>query len=396
MPVGAFREVLGIPSIRWQLATSIVGRLNQGMAGFALLMLTTEHSTYAVFSAVSAAGVAGTFVAGPLLSRMADARGRRRVLAVTAVLYSLTMSAMALVPPHPILLVALSLLAGLFTPPMTATVRAALPALAGPDRRQTIFALESTLQELIFVLGPPTAALCAVIGGPRLAVGACAVLVLLGTLGYVRDANVDAGRLPGSRVAGRGALRSPGVPRVLIAGTLLVFAFSSEVIGVVAMVSGERATSRSGLVVAAGSLGSLVGGVVYGMRNRHRAQLRHLMLFVAIGLAALIVAPNPGVLTALLFCWGCTVAPAMSRLLERLSAKTPAESATEAFGWMSGGFAAGNALGTASSGLLVTAYGARAPIIAACVSTTLAALICERWPLLQRRSRSSTVREEIS
>lgn len=73
MPVGAYRELLRTPSIAWLLTTSIVGRLNQGMAGFALLLLTTEHSTYAVFSAVSAAGVTGSFIAGPLLSRWASA-----------------------------------------------------------------------------------------------------------------------------------------------------------------------------------------------------------------------------------------------------------------------------------------------------------------------------------
>jgi predicted MFS family arabinose efflux permease len=386
MPVAAYRELLRTPSIPWLLATSIIGRLNQGMAGFALLMLTTEHSTYAAFSAVSAAGVVGTFVAGPLLSRWAEIHGRRRVLAVTAVLNTLAMGTLALVPPHLLLLVAFSLLAGLCTPPMTAAVRATLPALAGPDLRLTVFALESTLQELIFVVGPPVAALCAAIGGPRLAVGVCAVLVLLGTLGYVRDPNVNAGQDLRAEARGGSPVRSPGVFRLLLAGFLLVYALSSEVIGVVAMVSGARAGSESGLVLAVGSAGSLLGGLAYGSRGRHRAELRHLLLFVASGLAVLLLAPNTGVLTVLLFCWGCTVAPAMSRLFERLSALSPPGSATTAFGWMSGSFAVGNALGAAVSGLLVTAFGARAPLVAACGVTVLASLICEPRRFVARKA----------
>jgi predicted MFS family arabinose efflux permease len=103
------------------------------------------------------------------------------------------------------------------------------------------------------------------------------------------------------------------------------------------------------------------------------------MLFVATGLAVLLLAPSTGALTVLLFFWGCTVAPTMSRLFERLSSVASSESATEAFGWMSSGFAVGNALGTALGGLLVTVYGVRAPIVAACAVLILAALICEPW-----------------
>jgi hypothetical protein len=143
---------------------------------------------------------------------------------------------------------------------LTASVRATLPALAGPDQRRTVFVLGSTLQELIFILGPPAAGLCAALGGPRLAVGVCAVLVLLGTLGYVRDPNVDAGRRLRTTVKGGSALRSPGVLRLLVAGSLLVCALSGEVIGVVAMVSGTQATSGSGLVLA----------VHHRKRSRHR------------------------------------------------------------------------------------------------------------------------------
>ncbi|OLT30803.1 MFS transporter [Actinomadura sp. CNU-125] len=385
MPTAVYRELLRTPSVPWLITTSIVGRFNQGMTGLAVLMLTTEHQSYAVYSAVSAAGVLGGCISGPLLSRLADVHGHRRVLSLTAILHALAMGSLALAPPEPLLLTTFSLLAGLCTPPMTASVRAVLPALAGPGRRRSVFALESTLQELIFVAGPPTTAVFAALGGPRLAVVACAVLVLIGTLGYVRDRNVDTREQVNAPAKGGRVLRSPGVPRLLVAGTLLVGALGGEVVGVVAMVSGPQASANAGFVLACGSLGSLVGGFVYGSRTRHRAQLRHLMLLVAGGLAMLLLAPNPGVLTALLFCWGLTVAPAMSRLFERLSSVAPHESTTVAFGWMSSAFAVGSAAGSALSGILVTAYGGRAPIVAACCLAALAALLCEPWPGLGGR-----------
>ncbi|MEU0649583.1 MFS transporter [Streptomyces umbrinus] len=396
MPASAYRDLLRTPSVPWLLATSVIGRLNQGMTGLALLMLTTEHASYAVAGVVSTAGVVGGFIAGPVLSRWADAHGRRRVLTVTAVFNAFTMGALVLAPPQPALLTGLSFLCGLCTPPMTASVRAALPALVGEDRRRTVFALESTLQELTFVLGPPATVMLAVLGGPRLAVGACGALVFLGTLGYVQDRNADAGRDTATRTRPRRTvLRAPGVRRVLVSGALLYGALGCQAIGAVALASGSQVSTDAGFVLAAGSLGSLLGGLIYGSLTRHRAGLRHLMAFVAAGLATLLLAPDERVLTVLVFCWGFTLAPAMSRLFERLSSLAPSESATEAFGWMNSSVAAGNALGTALSGILVTEYGARAPLVVACAAALLAALLCEPWPVFSRRSRRSTEPEAV-
>jgi len=158
MSTSTYRQLLRTPSVPWLLATSVVGRSNQGMTGLALLLLVTQRSTYAVAGAVSASYLVGGCLAGPVLSRLADAHGRRRVLAVTSVLFALAMGALALAPARPGLLGGFALLSGLCTPPMTASIRAVLPALVPASQRRSVFALESTVQELIFVLGPPATA----------------------------------------------------------------------------------------------------------------------------------------------------------------------------------------------------------------------------------------------
>lgn len=376
----AYRDLLRTSSVPWLLTTSIIGRFHQGMTGLALMMLTTQHSTYAVYSLVSAAAVAGALVAGPLSSRLADTHGRRPVLAITALLHTAAMGALILVPPRPVLLVALSLLTGLCTPPMTAAVRVALPALVRPEQRRTFFALEATAQEVIFVVGPVVVAMFAAFGGPRLAMGACAGFVLAGTLAYVCDRNAEAGRAPTTDALKGRVLWAPGLPRLFLTTVLLTAALAGQVIGVVAVVSGRHASSDSGFVLAVGSLGSLVGGLIHGARSHHPASLRRLMLFLAAGLAVLSLAPGTIALTVVLFFWGMTVAPVMSALFERLSSRAPTGSAAEAFGWMGSMFAVGNMLGSAIAGVLITAYGARAPIVVACGLALLAALVCEARP----------------
>ncbi|MGH8888991.1 MAG: MFS transporter, partial [Acidothermaceae bacterium] len=315
----------------------------------------------------------------------ADARGRRLVLAVTSVLFALAMTGLSLSPAKPLLMALFALLSGLCTPPLTASIRAVLPALVSVDQRRSVFALESTVQELIFILGPPMTAVLAALGGPRVAVAAAGGLALLGTMGFVRDRNADAGRHTGPRLPGGRVLRSPGIAGVVVAGTALVAAFASETVGVVALVSGRHASSGAAFTLACTSIGSLCGGLIYGSRQRHRAELHHLLLFVATGLAILLLAPDRIVLTILLFCWGLTIAPALSRLFERLSSLAPPSASTEAFGWMGSGLTAGNAIGSALGGVLVTVQGGRAAIAAAVGFTLLAALICEPWRAASRR-----------
>jgi predicted MFS family arabinose efflux permease len=386
MPATTYRNLLRTPSVPWLLGTSVVGRANQGMTGLALLLLVTERSTYAVAGAVSATYMAGAFLAGPVWSRLADSHGRRRVLSITSVAFALTMAALSLVPPRPGLLAFIALLGGMCIPPVTASIRAALPALVPVEQRRSVFALESTVQELIFVLGPPATAVLATIGGPRLAVAAAGVLVLVGSLGFARDRNADAGRHVGERPKGGRVLREPGIPGVIAAGFALIAAFACETVAVVALVSGRHASSSAAYTLACTSIGSLCGGLIYGSRHRHRAQLRHLLMFVATGLAMLLLAPDRIVLTVLLFFWGLTIAPALSRLFERLASLAPRAASTEAFGWMGSGLTAGNALGSAVGGVLVTASGGRAALGASVALTIVAALICEPWPALTRRS----------
>ncbi|MGP2440406.1 MFS transporter [Streptomyces sp. JW3] len=379
MPTNSYRELVRTPSVGRLMSTSILARLNQGMSGLALMMITTERSTYAVYSLVSAASVIGLLVSGPLASRLADTHGRRRVLTVTAVLHTLAMGGMTVCPPRPALLVVLSLLTGLCTPPMTAAVRAALPELVRPHQRRTFFALEATAQEVILVVGPVITSTLAVLGGPRLALGGCAGLVLVGTLAYVGDRNVEAGRAPAGTGSRAGAWRTPGLPRLCAVGFLLTGALAAQVMGIVALVSGRHVTSGAGLILACGSFGSLVGGLIHGARKHHHARLRPLMLVLAAGLLVLPLTPGTGVLTVAFFLLGMTVAPLMSALFERLSWQVPAGMVAEAFGWMGSAFAVGNVSGSALGGVLITAYGAAAPFGAACALALVAALICEPW-----------------
>lgn len=386
MSLSVYARLLRVPSLGWLLGTSILGRLNQSMTGLALLLLITQHGSYALAGAVTMSYMVGCCIAGPLLTRLADDHGRRRVLRLSAVAFAAVLTALAYAPPRALVLHALALLAGAVTPPITAAVRAALPALVPDDRRTQVFALESTLQELIFVSGPPLTAAIAAVGGPRAAVVASGVFVLVGTLAFAGDRNAEAGRAARPASAGRGVLHIPGVVRLMVAGAAIVAAFSASALAVVAFISGPTATGEAGLSLAAASLGSLVGGLWFGVRLRHDSSLLAHLGAVAGAFLLLLLAPNPLVLTLLLFVWGTTVAPALTLVFQRMSTLPPAWARTTAFGWLGSAMTAGNGVGAAVGGVVVT-HSPRAGFVLAAVLAFVAAGVAE--PLRGRRTTNA-------
>jgi MFS family permease len=107
---------------------------------------------------------AGAGVAAPVTGRLVDRIGQTRVLVPVGVCQGLSMAGLAVAgagggPAW--LLLALSAPIGLATPPVGPSLRAlwtdALPPGIAPD---TAYSLESTAQELIFIVGRSSAPAC--------------------------------------------------------------------------------------------------------------------------------------------------------------------------------------------------------------------------------------------
>jgi MFS family permease len=362
MALRRYRSALATPYVAWLLGSSLVGRLPSGMEGLALLLLVTRHGSYATAGAITAAYLLANCAVSPLVTRGLDRLGRRRLLPVLGAGYAAASVALAVVPPHPHLLAAVAAAAGLCTPPLAPSARAAWPALLDGRERQAVFALEATLQELVFIAGPaPTIAS----RGPPSAAS------------------------PTTSAGGGAVLRAAGVRRVVIAGVAVVAAFSAGEIAAVAFVSGSTASTSAGVVLAVWSLGSFLGGLAFGARARDVAAALPLAA-VGIGFAAVAAAPGPVVLTVLLFACGTAIAPALALLYDRLGTLAPAGSATEAFGWLASGSLAGAAGGAALGGVLVSAYGPRVAFLVAAGLALAAAAVAEPLAALRRRSWGSS------
>ena len=164
-------------------------------------------------------------------------------------------------------------------------LRVQYPRLLGDDSTllHGAFALDSVLTETIFTVGPLLTAAIVVVFGPAAALVVSAVAVLVGTMSMVAA-------LPGRKAARAGgvgrrlrALAAPGI-RTLVAAMLPVgFAFGALEVALPAFAQSHGEPGLAGVLIALWSIGSIVGGLLYGARPR-QAPLASVHLRMAIAL----------------------------------------------------------------------------------------------------------------
>lgn len=380
--MGVFRkygEVLAAPGARQALVASVFGRLALGMTGLAILLLVRNATgSYADAGFVSAAYAVSFAVAAPFRARGADRRGPAVVLRSTGIAQPLAFLLLAVLAEAGAPTVAMAGAAGLIgvsVPPLGSVMRALWGELVAGNQLATAYSLESVVVELCFVLGPLVVGALALLA-PEAGVLACGLVAATGALALaanprVRQVVPHAAR-PTSLL---GPLVSPVVRACLLNVLWIGTGFGTIEVGVLAFVDEQgRSRAAAGVVLAVWSLGSVVGGLVYGGLHLTAPASRQLPLLVALtGVAAALPVLSPGVvlLALLLAVAGSTIAPfsACNSLL--LGSSAPPGTVTEAFAWNGSMIFGGAAMGTAVAGVLVDSSGARAALLATVVTGLL-------------------------
>ncbi len=148
------------------------------------------------------------------------AAARRSCCSGSAVAAAVVLVALALLPagtPLP-LLVALTLLAGLATPPVGACVRALFPELLDDADVRAAYAVDASAVELTWIAGPPLALGLGVLWSTGGALVVAALVVLLGTAAFAAQPVSRAwSPRPVARERRGGALRAPAMWTLVLA-----------------------------------------------------------------------------------------------------------------------------------------------------------------------------------
>lgn len=377
-----YRLVLVAPGSLRLYVTGVFARLPQGMSGLATLLLVREatHSYALAGLAVGGEAIASA-AAGPWQGRLVDRLGRGPVLvpwAATQAGLFVTLVVCAHAHASGAALVAISAAIGAAQPAIAPAVRALLRSVVVEEAaRESAYALESVIQELIWITGPLAVAVVIALGSPSLALLICAGLALAGTWLFVA--------MPASRVrppvparTASGALRAlPELRSLLVPVGLMGLAIGATEVGLpsLALHAGSRAST--GLLLAMWSVGSMIGGLLHGSREWRLGlaeRYRRLLAGAVLCAAPLVFAHSIpfGLVGALLT--GLSIAPVFSCQYALVGRAVHDGAETEAFTWMSSALVAGIAAGSALGGALIGAGGVSAPFLVSCGALAVAAL----------------------
>ncbi|HEY1488275.1 MAG TPA: MFS transporter [Micromonosporaceae bacterium] len=385
-----YRTLLAARGVRSLLVSSLIGRLPIGM-GMLLFILVVHAGTgsYTVGGLAAAANSLATAFFGPPLGRLADRGHAALILVVTGVLQAASLVGLVIalkLGSGDALIIAIGAITGIVNPPIAAVTRTVLPRLA-PDEpsRMTAFALDATLIDMTYVIGPAIVGVVSAIWSGYAAALVAAAFSVIGALGVAAARSVRHGypRATGPRRTGSrwrrliGPLSSRGLRTVLIVSILQAAAFGVLEVAIPAYTNASGMPQAGGLLIAIWSCGSIVGGLWYGAQD-FRASLGRqyavLMTLNMIGFSSMLLAGGPYTLGIFLFFAGLFIAPATTvegALVTRLA---PADATTEAFTWSGTaiylGFALGSGIGALalSSSLGSTSALTNATLIAVALS----------------------------
>lgn len=379
--VARYRELFGNPYAAALLAWSIVARVPNGMAALSLILLVRGTGAgYGEAGLVAAAYAAAVAIGAPYGGRQIDRRGARLVLRRRMVLFSSLFGLVALLGAveAPIAAIAVAAAAaGLTVAPVSSVLRSIWPTVAGPDGATTAYALDAALQEIIFVGGPLLVAILAAID-PVAAVAGAAVLSAIGTFAFSRLPPVrDAGPADQRHSARLGALSAVGVRTLALLSLWLGLGFGSAEIAVPAFAEAEGNRALAGVALAGFSAGSLVGGLLAGLRPSRDERRRIIVGTAALaGLMALpLVAGSIGSLMLLLFVAGLPIAPVVAAVYGQIGRVAAAGSVAEAFSWFGTSVSVGIAGGSVAGGWLIDGHGWRAAFLLGIACLGVAAVL---------------------
>jgi MFS family permease len=346
-------------------ASGLIARLPMSMLGISIVLAVSAQSgSYGRAGLIAASALLAQAAAAPFQARIADQLGQARMLRPVLLVHGLSLgSLIILLGTAPLAALLLTAgLAGATLPSFGAMVRARWARLyTGSPRLHTAYALESVLDEVVFVVGPVIATVLAT--GVHPTSGLAVTLLLTVGGGFVFASQRATEPPPRPRVPHVAADRLP-VPTlgwVVLTFVLMGGIFGSVEVVTVAFTDAAGVIRASGPLLAVYAFGSLVSGLVVGAVHVRTGPRRRFVLGQAIMAVTLLPLPFVGlvaVLAAVLFVAGLAISPTLIAGFSLVEAMVPASRLTEGFAWISTALNVGVSAGAAVSGRLVDGFGA--------------------------------------
>ncbi|MFD5658022.1 MFS transporter [Streptomyces hirsutus] len=327
------------------------------------IVLLVQHTTGSYGAAGAVAAVTGVSMAvfAPYSGRLADRHGQRAVLVPGVLLHTLSglaLTALALNGAPLWTLFAAAVPTGASVPQVGPMVRARWGVkLKNSPLMTTAAAFESVTDELTFVVGPLLAtALCTVVD-PAAGLMTEAALTLVGGLLFAaqKGTQPEVASRGNARVEHVSALRVPGVRVLIVIFLGIGSVFGGMQVSLAAYTESIGEPGLNGILYGVFAAGNMISGIACGAIAWKAAPERRLVIgYVALAVtaSALWTAHSALLLGGLGLLVGMCIAPSLITGYTLVDDLVPAGARTEAFTWLTGAVALGQAAAVTVSGQL--------------------------------------------
>jgi predicted MFS family arabinose efflux permease len=355
-------------------------------------MLSERRGSFGLAGAVSAVGLFVLAIAGPVIGRLVDKHGQRRV-ALPFVLFATACGIAVAVlswsdAPTWTLFLFYGLSAVLPEPGPMSRARWAHIYRAEPDRLHTAMSFEQVCDEASFVIGPVLAVLVSTLWFPEAGLLLAEAFFTLGMLTFLSARATEPPVVPHADRPVGFAARRPGL---LVVAAVLVMTgviFGSNEVIAVAFATERGDTGFSSIILGAFALGSTLAGIVFGSTVFRMTMTRRLLIAAAgmfvLEVPALLVG-GLWPLVAVMFVAGSATAPMLITSLSLAQRLVPAALMTEGLAVAVTGILIGISGGSAIGGWAIEAWGAQPAYVVPVVAGGLAVVIIAlRYRRLER------------
>lgn len=329
----------------------LLARFPYGMMVLAVVM-HVEHNfkSYAIAGIALGADTVASAINGPIMGRLIGRHGIFKVVLPTAIVAIVATLLLAFTPFAAWWVILLAAIIGAATPPIQTAARLVYPRLVKPELQSSIFALDATSQELIWILGPVIATFAAAQISTVFALVLMVAIQIVGVSLFLANKDVLAVRVAPTETKIGHVMKNRVVIIMITLGSALVASFSGLEIATVAVLE----KGLAGIVIGIFSVGSILGGLLLGHRNTSKWSLAIFFSLVFAGYTLAMVNPaDPFWLSLCFLLGGLAVAPILGTVNAMISVATRDADTPEAYGWLNTGQLLGYAVAAVAVGFLI-------------------------------------------
>jgi MFS family permease len=377
-----YLQVLRTPHALPMVLAALIGRLPLSMVGLGcVLLVASETGSYGLGGAVAAAGAITTALAGPLLGRWADSHGQRKVLLPVLAVFvaSGLIFLFAVKGDWPLWVVFASAgVSGACIPPVSSMIRVRWThLLRGSHRLPTALAMESVVDEFVFIVGPVLVTFLSTTGHATSGVVTAFTLATIGSLLFAAQTRTEPPPAPREHRNGPSAMRIPGLRVLFVVGAAVGAILGTLEIALVAFADEMGAKSLSGVLIAGLALGSMASGIGWGTvrwRLPLRTRLAAVLVLLTVLSIPLTLVHDIWLMLPFVVLAGVAVSPSLISSFTLAEVLVPRAAVTEAFTWIGTALGLGVAVGASVAGKIVDVSGANTAFLVATVAAGLAAI----------------------